>query len=94
MNMPKRFSIVFLMCIQVFKVNCILNEMSLLECFHDMCAYDLILSTSGVLTPFLPFPQHFRFRLSKDFWRRHVTRIGFLNHPSRVGPHFPRAMHY
>ena len=44
--------------------------MSLLACLHDMCAYGLILSTSGALIPFLPFPQHFKFRSLKGFWRR------------------------
>ena len=43
-------------------------EMSLfLTCYHSMCAYGLILSTNGVLTPFLSFPQHFRFHLLKCF---------------------------
>ena len=70
---------------------------TLMECpffrmFHGMCAYSLILSTSGVLTPFHPFPHHFRFQSLKGFWRRLWKRLWILNYPSCVGPLFPRAM--
>ena len=57
-----------------------------------MCAYGLILGKSGVLTPFLPFPHYFRFRSLKGFLRWHWRRHGYLDHPRRVGPQFPRAM--
>ena len=63
-----------------------------LPCFHCMCAYGLILSTTCVLTPFLPFLQHFRFWSLKCFWRRHWRRLGSFINPGRVGPHFPREI--
>ena len=61
-------------------------------CFHVICAYGFILSTSCVLTPFLPFPQHFRFRSLEGLWRLLQRRLGILDHPSCVGPHFLREM--
>ena len=48
----------YLMCIRLLKVNCIpLMKCTFLACFDDMSAHGLILSTSGVLTAFLYFPQ-------------------------------------
>ena len=38
-----------------------------LSIFSNVSAYGLILSTSGVLTPFLPFPYYFRFGHWSDF---------------------------
>ena len=55
--------------LNVHKVNFFMKG-PLLACFHDICAYGLILSTSGVLTPFILFPQHFRFRSLQGFWGR------------------------
>ena len=80
------------MCIKVFKEKCILYEMFLfLAYFQSMCAYGLILSTNGVLTLFFPFPQHFKFRSLKGFWRWLWRRLGILVLPSWVGPHYSRA---
>ena len=81
------------MCIKVFYEICLLYEMSIfLACFQSMCAYGLILSTSDVLTPFFLFPKNLRLRSLKRFWRPHWRRFGFINHPCRVGPYFPRVM--
>ena len=63
-----------------------------LACFHDMYAYGPILTTNAILTLFFPFPQHFRFRSLKGFWRQLRRRLVILNHPSCVRPHFPRAI--
>ena len=60
--------------------------------FDLICAYGLILSTNGVLTPFHHFPQYFMFRSLKVFWRRLWRRVGVPNNQSGVGPHFPRGM--
>ena len=62
-----------------FKWKSILIEMSVsLAWFKTLCAYDLILSTSGVVTSFSPFPQHFRSQSSNALW----DDFEFLNYPS------------
>ena len=60
---------------------------------HDfkVCLHSFI-STCGVLTPFLPFLQHFRFRLLKCFFKVTWRRLGSVDHPTRVGPHILREM--
>ena len=93
MNVPNWLVWSFWMCIKVFNEKCILYKMSLfLAWFQSMCAFGLLLSIGGVLTPFLPFPQHFRFNSFKRFWRWLWRRLGVLNHPSWVGPHFSREV--
>ena len=67
----------------------ILMNFPFLAWFHDMCAYDLILSRSGVLTIFSPiFPNI----LGSGRWRDFETTFKEDIHPSWVGPYFPRAM--
>ena len=53
-------------------------EITLLACFHDMYAYGHLQLRSGVLTPFITFPQHFRFQSLKGFWRRLEEHLDFL----------------
>ena len=69
-----------------------LMKCPLLAWFYGVCSYGIILSTSGVLTPFSPFPQHFRFWSLEGFWDDFEGRLGILINQSWVGPHFPRAM--
>ena len=62
--------------------------------FHDMCAYGLIISTSGVLTPLTQFFPNIlgsgRWRDLRRFWRR----LRILNHPSWEVLTFRGQSHY
>ena len=91
--MPKWFGIVFLNVHKCSQENYILNEISLfLSSFQSMCEYGIVLITSGVLTPFLPFPKI----LGSGRWRAFegdiVEGLDSLFHPNGVGPELSRAM--
>ena len=72
-------TMVFLKVHKVFNVNCIpLWNVSSLSMTQDMCAYDLMFSTTDVLNKFLPIPQHFRFSSLKVLWDDFKEVLEFL----------------
>ena len=73
------------------KLHTLMNS-PFLAWFHDMCAYSLILSKSGVLTPFSPFSQTIYVPVGEGSLRWLWRRLGISPSSKWVGPHFPRTM--
>ena len=70
----------------------VLTKCPSLVCFALICAFDLILSTYGVLSQFSSF---FPNILGSSRWsvlKGYLKKACILDHPSRKGPHFSRAM--
>ena len=81
-----------LMCIKVFKVKCIFNEISSFTIFSWYVCIWSHTFYKWCTNPICSFSPTFQVRSLNDFWRRLWRRLGVITHPSLVGPHLSMSM--